>query len=153
MLKTTEQKWLLCRTGTRRFAIPLAFVTETMRPANIMKVRDAEGCAVGAAMIRGKPVPIVDAGALLGEPQTDPRRLVAIGIGERSVAISVDDVVGVSAIADDEANELPPLLCGAVDSVIRAIEVRDGEFLIRLEESRLIPNGAFDAVGNIGRGK
>ena len=150
-MKSTEQKWLLCRIGTRLCAIPLAFVTETMRPANLMQVGDAEGFAVAAAMIRGEPVPVVDTGAVLGEPQTDPRRLVTISVGERSVAISVDDVLGVSTIADDIANELPPLLRGAVDGVVRAIGVRDGEFLFRLEASRLIPDGALDAIGDSGR--
>lgn len=121
--------------------------------ANIMQLRDAEGIAIGAAMIRGEPVPVVDAGALLGEPQADRRRLVTIAVGEGSVAIAVDDVLGVSAISDDIANELPPLLHGAADGVIRAIGVRDGAFLLRLEAGRLIPDGALNAIGDIGGAK
>ena len=153
VMEPTGRKWLLCRIGTRRCAIPLAFVTETMRAANIMQLGDAEGFAVGAAMIHGEPVPVVDAGALLGEPQTDPRRLITISVDQRSVAIAVDDVLGVSTIADDIANELPPLLRGAADKAVRAIDVRDGEFLLRLEASRLVPDGALEAIGEMGRGK
>jgi purine-binding chemotaxis protein CheW len=153
MMKPTKQQWLLCRIGSRRCAIPLAFVTETMRTANIMQFADAEGLAIGAAMIRGEPVPVVDTGALLGEPQTHPRRLVTISVGGRSVAISVDDVLGVSTIGDDLANELPPLLRGAADKSVRAIDVRDGEFLLRLEASRLIPDSTLEAIGDIGSGR
>ncbi|HEY1797499.1 MAG TPA: chemotaxis protein CheW [Stellaceae bacterium] len=140
----------MCRVGTRRCAIPLAFVTETMRAAGLMPIRDAEGFAVGAAIIRGEAVPVLDTGALLGEPQTDPRRLVAVSVGERRVAILVDDVVGVSAIAEDIASTLPPLLRGAIDRIVGAIDVRDGDFLLRLEASRLIPDGTLDAIGDLG---
>jgi purine-binding chemotaxis protein CheW len=153
MTNPTEQKWLLCRVGALRCAIPLVYVTETMRTANLMPLDDAEGLIVGAAMIHGNLIPVVDTGALLGAPQTDARRLVAIGVGDRSVALSVDEVIGVSTITDDLASELPPLLRGAADMPVRAIDVRDGEFLLRLEASRLIPDGAFDAINDIGRAK
>ncbi|HTV26982.1 MAG TPA: hypothetical protein VMF32_04305 [Xanthobacteraceae bacterium] len=33
MANPTEQKWLLCRVGARRCAIPLAYAAETMRAA------------------------------------------------------------------------------------------------------------------------
>lgn len=151
LMKPTEQKWLLCRVGSRRCAIPLAFVSETMRAANIMQLDETDGFAVGAAIIHGEPVPVVDTGALFGEPQPDPRRLVKISVGERSVAITVDDVLGVSTIADAIASELPPLLRGATDNAVRAIDVRDGDFLLRLEASRLIPDTAFHGIVDNGR--
>jgi purine-binding chemotaxis protein CheW len=153
MANPTEQKWLLCRVGTRCCGIPLAYATETMRTANLIPLDDAEGLVIAAAMIHGDLVPVVDTGALFGEPQTDPQRLVSISVGDRRVAISVDEVIGVSTIADGVANELPPLLCDAVDKAVRAIDVRDGEFLFRLEASRLIPDGALDAIGHTGRAK
>lgn len=149
----TEEKWLLCRVGTRRCAIPLACVIETMRTAALMPLGDAKGLVAGAAMIHGELVPVVDTGVLLGEPKADPRRLVTISVGERRVAIAVDDVIDVGTMSDDVASGLPPLLRGAADEAVRAIDVRDGEFLLCLEASRLIPDGALDAIGDIGRAK
>jgi hypothetical protein len=49
-------------------------------------------------------------------------------------------VVGVVAMAEDVSEELPPLLREADSEAVKAIGVLDGEFLIHLETSRLVPD-------------
>jgi purine-binding chemotaxis protein CheW len=151
-MEPSEQQWLLCRIGTRRCAIPLSVVAETMRAPRLMQLGDAEGLGVGAAIIHGETVPVVDSGALLGE-DVAPRLLVRISVGHRSVAVLVDDVLGISSIAGEFADDLPPLLRGAVPDAVRAIDSRDGEFLLRLEASRLIPDALPEPLGDLGRGR
>lgn len=133
------QGWLLFRAGARLCAVPLSCVSETMR---VLPIERAEGAGfiLGVSNIRGVPVPVVDAGGLFGAPGTGGRRLVTIDVGARMVALAVDDVVGVIAIAEDVLAGLPPLLREAVGDAVRAIGVLDGELLVHLEASRLVPD-------------
>jgi chemotaxis signal transduction protein len=93
------------------------------------------------------PVPVIDAGALFGESRTPRRRLVTVDVGGRLVALAVDEVVGIGEMAEDMPGELPPLLREATAEAIRTIGVLDGEFLLRLEASRLVSDDALDALG------
>jgi purine-binding chemotaxis protein CheW len=61
-----RQSTLLCRVRERLCALPLAHVVETMRPLPIEPLGGMPGFVQGIAIIRGAPVPVVDAGALLG---------------------------------------------------------------------------------------
>jgi chemotaxis signal transduction protein len=115
-------------------------VIETMRSQPVTPLADTAGPATGASIIRGMPVPVVDAGMLFGDMPSDRARLVAIDVGGRQVALAVDDVTGIGEIADDVMRAVPPLLSEAAADVVRAIAILDGEFLLCLEASRLIPD-------------
>jgi hypothetical protein len=52
-------------------------------------------------------------------------------------------VLGVRAIEPDLLEGLPPLLHGAAGDVVSAIGILDGEFLLRLEAGRLVPETAL----------
>jgi chemotaxis signal transduction protein len=136
---SSRQRWLLFRAGRRLCAVPLGCVAETMRVLPIERAKSA-GFLLGVSNIRGVPVPVVDAGGLFDEPGGGGRRLITIEIGARLVALAVDDVLGVTAIAEDVLEGLPPLLREAAGDAVRAIGVLDGEFLVRLETSRLVPD-------------
>jgi purine-binding chemotaxis protein CheW len=145
------RRWLLFRAGMRLCAVPLGCVAETMRVLPIERAQSA-GFILGVSNVRGVPVPVVDAGGLFGEPGVGARRLITIDFGARSVALAVDDVVGVVAIAEDVLEGLPPLLREAAGDAVRAIGVLDGELLVHLETSRLIPDDllqSLDLAGSI----
>ncbi|HYM71934.1 MAG TPA: chemotaxis protein CheW [Stellaceae bacterium] len=137
------QQWFLCRAGMRLLALPLSCVVETMRALPLEQLAEAGGFIGGVSIIRGAPAPVVDAGALFGEAPMMRRRLVAIDAGGRLVALAVDDVLGVRAIEPDLLEGLPPLLHGAAGDVVSAIGILDGEFLLRLEAGRLVPETAL----------
>lgn len=144
------QRWLLFRAGTRLCAVPLACVAETMRVLPIEQLADAAGFVAGVSIVRGEPMPVVDVGALFDEPTRENRRFVTIDVGGRLVALAVGQVLGVGAIADDLLESLPPLLRDATRDVVRAIGVLDGELLLRLEASRLVPEAALEGLGTAG---
>jgi len=141
------QSWLLCRVGTRLCALPLACVVEIMRALPIKVLAAEVGFISGVSIIRGSPVPVVNAGALFGEAEAARRRLIAVDVGGRLVALAVDQVLGVGAIAADLLEGLSPLLHEAAGGVVRAIGVLDGELLLRLEAGRLVPEDALEGLG------
>jgi purine-binding chemotaxis protein CheW len=74
---------LLTRVGARLCAVPLAHAVETMRLLPVSPLADAPPFVRGLAIIRGQAVPVVDLGALLGEPAVAVTRLVLVRVEER----------------------------------------------------------------------
>ncbi len=77
---------LLCRVRSWFCALPVVHVEETMRPLPIGPLAGAPDFVAGLSIIRGRPTPVVDTGALLGaRDAATPRRLVVLRLGERRV--------------------------------------------------------------------
>jgi purine-binding chemotaxis protein CheW len=134
--------WLLCRAGEHKFALPAEHVVEVMRLLPVRTIAEAPPILLGTAVIRGRAVPVVDIGLLLGEAPVSARYLVAVRVGERKVALAVEEIVGVRDLAQTGA-ELPPLLDAAAGKAIEAIEVLDSEWLLRLRAARLLPDSVL----------
>jgi purine-binding chemotaxis protein CheW len=135
-----EAFWLLCRTGACRYAIPIGHVIETMRVLPIEAIAGAPSYVRGLCVIRGAPVPVVDAGMLLGNRATQAGRLVAIKAGTRTIALAVETVEGIRAIGPEAGNQLPPLLRDAATATIAAIGTLDAELLFFLHTARIVPD-------------
>ena len=129
--------WVVFRVGERRCALPAAAVIEVMRPQPIRPVARARDGVLGVATIRGALLPVVAAAALFGEEVATPARFITLRLGDRAVALAVDDVIGVERIGDVSA--LPPLLAEASAGVIEGIAQLDSELLLLLRSGYLAP--------------
>lgn len=138
---------LLCRVGVRLCALPLEHVVETMRPLPIEALPGAPPFVRGVSMIRGIPVPVVDAGALLdsGDPPK-PTRFVSLKAGHRHVILAVEEVLGVRALPTAALRDLPPLLSAAGAGVVSAIGVLDSALLLVLQAARLVPEWVWESL-------
>jgi purine-binding chemotaxis protein CheW len=131
---------LLCRVRDRLCAIPVGEVDETMRPQPVSPLPHAQHFVAGVARIRGAPIPVIDAGLLLGGDADGPAgRFVLLRIGDRRVALAVESVVGVRRMPADPLQPLPPLLSEASRDAVAAIAALDGELLLVLEGVGLLP--------------
>jgi purine-binding chemotaxis protein CheW len=121
-----------------------------MRPLPVEPIRGAGDKALavveGLAMIRGAPVPVVDARKLLGMPAADATRFVVIRTAERRVALVVDAVIGVRRIDEAALPGLPPLLGGAEEGAVSAIGALDAALLIVLDAARVLPDDGWRAL-------
>jgi purine-binding chemotaxis protein CheW len=130
-------------------AFPLEHVVETMRPLPVEPLggrRDAALASIeGVAMIRGAPVPVLDARKLLGVPSGRAGRFVVVRTHDRRVAIAVDAVLEISRIDGDTLSRLPPLLAenGAAVSAFGAL---DAALLIVLDAARILPEDVARAL-------
>jgi purine-binding chemotaxis protein CheW len=138
---------LLCRVQTKLCALPLECVLETMRPLPVEPLSGAPQFVPGLAMIRGEPVPVVDAARLLGAEGARPARFVSVRAGERRVALAVDSVLGVRSIPAGSLRELPPLLRDASAEFVSAIGMLDAELLLILQSTRLVPEDLWTKLG------
>lgn len=141
---------LVTRVGGVACALPIAHVVETMRPLPVEPIRGTNNGALavldGLAMIRGAPVPVIDARKLLGVAGGAATRFVIVRIEQRRVALAVDAVLDVRRIEADAMPGLPPLLRGAQRDLVSAIGALDAELLIVLESARLLSDDVWRAL-------
>lgn len=144
---TGPLSWLACRAGPHVCALPLAHVIEIMRPLPVEPFARAPDFMRGLSIVRGAPVPVVDARGLLGEPSAPPRRWVTVTVNGRVVALSFDMVLGIYAIAPSSSENLPPLLKSAAGEVVMAVGTLDAELLLFLQTARIFPEALRDSLG------
>jgi purine-binding chemotaxis protein CheW len=130
---------LLCRVRHRVCALPLRVVIETMRPLPIETMSGIPDAVLGVAVVRGEPTPVVDAARLLGDggSAATTGRFVTLRVGTRTVALAVDEVLGVAPMPAAAA-ALPPLLAGAAGGVVDTIGALDRDFLVVLDAMRVV---------------
>jgi purine-binding chemotaxis protein CheW len=129
---------LIARVGAIACAIPIAHVVETMRPLPIEPLGDAPRFIRGVAIIRGAPTVVVDTARMLGLEGAAPTRFVTVRAGDRTLALTFDEVFDVRRIARATLATLPPLLRATAADAIDAIGTTDDSLLVLLETARTI---------------
>lgn len=137
----SRSAFLLFRIGSRLCGVPVQDVVETLRALPIEPIEDMPRFVRGISVVRGLPLPVIDLAVLLtgAEGAAAPARVVVLRVGERRVALGVDEVLGVREIDPSLLHELPPLLRDAGGDLVEAIGVLDKELLIALRSGRTLP--------------
>jgi purine-binding chemotaxis protein CheW len=145
---------LVTRIGGVACAIPIEHVVETMRPLPVEPLgRSADPALTaieGVAMIRGAPVPVIDARRLLGVTGEHAARFVVVRTAERRIALVVDRVIEVKRMEADVLSRLPSLLGGASSDWVAAIGARDAALLVVLDVTRVLPEDGWRAFERAG---
>jgi purine-binding chemotaxis protein CheW len=147
-VRQTLVSWLLCRTGSHHFALPMQRVVETMRMLPIEAVAGCPSIVRGLSVIRGAPTPVIDAALLLDGQPGQCERLVTVRTGKRTIALATQAVVGVWGVADGELDDLPPLL-GNVEA-IAGLKMLDQQLVILLHVARIIPDDSLACFNSAG---
>lgn len=136
--------FLLCRSHLRLCALPLHHVRETMRALPLETLPDMPAFMLGVSVIRGQVVPVVDLACLTGQADSAPgARLVTLLLGQRQVALAVDEVIGVRSLPAASLGKVPPLLDGAEAGMLGALTILDAELLLVLQATHLIPDALW----------
>jgi purine-binding chemotaxis protein CheW len=130
---------LLCSVRDLHCALPLEHIVETMRPLPVRAMAGTLPFVRGLAVVRGFPIPVVDAALLLCGVTSQASRFVTVKTGAHHVALAVDAVVGVVDLSLDAVAALPPLLQGARLEAISSIGTLDTDLLLVLRATRLVP--------------
>jgi purine-binding chemotaxis protein CheW len=138
--------WLLCRTAAVLYALPLERVIEIMRLLPVEQIGVAPKYIRGLSVIRGAPVPVVDLGLIVGDHVSHCTRLIAVRAAKRTIALAVEAVIGVTAIAADAFGQLPPLLRDAAVDTVSAIGASDTELIVFLHAARLVPEAVLASL-------
>jgi purine-binding chemotaxis protein CheW len=105
--------FLLVRVGTRAYGLPLERVVEVADLTEVLPVPRTDASVRGLTPLRGRLVPLVHLGALLGlraPPPEHGRAAVLLQLAGHQVALEVDDaeeVVRVAALPLPDGESLP----------------------------------------------
>ena len=148
----TQSAMLVTRVGAVICALPIEDVVETLRPLPIEPLGRAGDPALavidGVAMVRGAPVPVIDARKLLGVAAAGvAARFVVLRSAAHRIALAVDAVLDVRRIDRGALARLPPLLEAADRASVTAIGSRDEGLLVVLDAARLLPEAGWRAIG------
>jgi purine-binding chemotaxis protein CheW len=149
-----NDRFLLCRVGSRIAALDVRDVWETMRPLPIEPLTGAPTFVLGLAIVRGFPIPVVDADRLLGSSVSSsttpispsPARFVSLKLGVRSAALAVDAVLEIRALPAGMLANIPSLLGEAGADLVSVIGALDATLLLVLETARLVPDSVWNAI-------
>ncbi|MFZ1990435.1 MAG: chemotaxis protein CheW [Alphaproteobacteria bacterium] len=128
--------WLMFRTAGHVAALPISHVVETLRALPIESVSGAPPHVIGLSIIRGAPTAIVDTALLFGREPTKHQRTVVVRVGERTIGLAAEEILGARAIGSEALERLPSLF-GNVESV-SAVTIRDEMLVFVLEAARII---------------
>ena len=142
----TASRSLVVRVQSGVCAVPLIHVLETMRPVPIEPIAGVPPFVRGVSIIRGVLTPVVDLGAILGMPDGVAERFVTLRLGDRQVALSVGEVLGVRELQASRIQELPPLLRGASPDVVATLSTLDEEVLTVLQAGWELPDDVWQAL-------
>jgi len=142
------ESFLMCRVQSWTCALPLPHVLETMRPLPVIPVSGAPRFVSGLAIVRGTPIPVLDAARLIGLEHSNPTRFVIVKIGSRQFALAVDSLLDIRAVPAESLQQSPPLLGEACAEVSAAIGTLDSELLLVLRSARLMPESVWTQLEN-----
>lgn len=143
--------FLICRSDTTLYAIPLAHVVETMRPLPVERVANMPAFVLGLSIIRGEGVPVLDTALLVcGRSGTQHARYVTIRIDVRTACLAVGDVVGIRNVPPTLRAGIPHLLQASHADIVTAIGILDAELLVVLQSARLISEELWYAINTRG---
>ena len=146
MSEDTSDLVLVFGLAGRRCALPLVHVRETMRPLPVVPLDAMPAFVRGLSMVRGEPVPVVDATRLCGGRPAVAGRWIRVAAAGRAAVLEVDEVLGIHRLPPEARMPRPPLLDGADAAVVEALGRLDGELLLLLQTARLLPDAAWAAV-------
>ena len=142
-----ERNFLLCRMGSVIGALALEHVRETLRPLPIAPLAGVPAFVLGCSILRGDPVPVIDACRLLGqEPSSAPARFIALNLEQRTAALAVDAVLDVRPLPPEVLTQVPALLTSSDTELVRSVGAVDSSLLVVLESARLVPEAAFASI-------
>ena len=141
-----DGRFLLCRIGSCIGALAVKDVRETMRPLPIEPLSGAPPFVLGLAIVRGSPIPVIDAGRLLGSSASSPARFISLKLEERAAALAVDAVLDIRSLPKGILVDTPPLLREADRRLVSVIGALDAKLLVVLETARLVPDSIWSSI-------
>ena len=146
----TGERWLLCKTRSRCFALPVGAALEIMRALPTERVATAPPFVLGVSIIRGIPVPVVDTAALLGEPMSDAKRFSTVRARSRILAFAIESVIGLHTIPKAVQEKLPALFGN--NDAIAAIAALDEGITYFLNAARAVSEDFLAALDDLESG-
>ncbi|MCD6114134.1 MAG: chemotaxis protein CheW [Thermoprotei archaeon] len=120
--------------GKQMWGIDLKYVREVVRVKQYTIVPTTTEYVLGVFNLRGQIVPLLDISKILNVKRESSETAIILNYNEEAVGFSVDNVVGVISVSDNEMLPPPTEAGDYVKGVLR----RDGELISILDTERVL---------------
>lgn len=161
--RTNSTRFLIVSAAQRLCALNLAEVIETFRPLPIASVAGAPAYVLGLSIVRGLSVAVVDLCQLLEGDRFEgdrlegdkaalasaasAQRVVSLRVGERTIALLVDAVLGVRSLDTAQLASTPGLMGAVASDLLSTLGQLDEQLLVVLRSGRLVPPEVWSLLG------
>lgn len=95
---TASQKEVICRIGGEEYGISVTEVVSIEKAREITSVPEASAYLLGVIDLRGRIVPIIDLGNILGgsgREKTESTRYIVVQLGDQMIGFAVDEATDI----------------------------------------------------------
>lgn len=137
--------------GKEEFCVDILKVQEIIRMMEITKIPNAPGFVEGVINLRGKVIPIIDFGKRcnvmdVGAIDESSRRIVVVGIGDKTVGLVVDQVSQVIKLEEEQISSTPQVVKGYNSEFISGVGKSGDKLLILLDLEKLFAHGELNGI-------
>ena len=129
-----DRKIVVFKLGKQMWGIDLKYVREVVRVKQYTIVPTTTEYVLGVFNLRGQIVPLLDISKILNVKRESSETAIILNYNEEAVGFSVDNVVGVISVSDNEMLPPPTEAGDYVKGVLR----RDGELISILDTERVL---------------
>jgi len=129
-----DRKIVVFKLGKQMWGIDLKYVREVVRVKQYTIVPTTTEYVLGVFNLRGQIVPLLDISKILNVERESSETAIILNYNEEAVGFSVDNVVGVISVSDNEMLPPPTEAGDYVKGVLR----RDGELISILDTERVL---------------
>jgi purine-binding chemotaxis protein CheW len=119
--------------GNERYGVPTSQVREVIFHQDPTPVPRTAPFVLGVVNLRGQILPVVDLRARFGLPPEKGRYIVVLELDDLAVGVTVDDVLGVEELREDEVEPPSRMLTTVDNRFLRGIVRRDEALLMVLD--------------------
>ena len=130
------------RIGDQEFCVDIMAVREIRGWTPAIRLPQTEPYVRGVMNLRGTVLPIVDLGARLGLPASEPTErhvIIVTRVADRLVGLLVDAVSEILTVARDALKPTPDVTCDLARTFVRGLLAVEGRMLSLVALDRVLP--------------
>jgi len=140
---TAQRELVAFRMGTQEYCVDIRSVLEIRGWAPATHLPQSPSYVRGVINLRGTVLPIIDLGARLGLPVTDPtaRHVIIVArIDRKTVGLLVEAVSDILTVGEDVIQPTPDIGCETVRAFVKGIIAIEGEMISLISLDGLLPD-------------
>ena len=145
----TRRELIAFRIGDQEFCVDIMSVREIRGWTTATPLPRSPAFVKGVINLRGAVLPIVDLGARLGLPTSEPTArhvIMVVKIGERTVGLLVDAVSDIINLTDDAVQPTPDVACDTVRMFVKGLFALDGRMISLISLDHVLPETEAEAA-------